>query len=62
MLYGDPAAECAGPRAAGDPPAGHFPGTEELARGLTGTAPAVTSAKAERLLGHRPSHAWRDYL
>lgn len=40
----------------------HFPGTEELARGLTGTAPAVTSAKAERLLGYRPSHAWRDYL
>lgn len=40
----------------------HFPGTEELAGGLTGTLPAVTSAKAKRLLGYRPRYSWRDYL
>ena len=40
----------------------HFPGTENLASGLTGTSPAVTSAKAKRLLGYQPRHSWRDYV
>src|SRR5207249_9436552 len=39
----------------------HMPGTEKLASRLTGTAPAVTSAKAKRLLGYQPCHSWRDY-
>jgi nucleoside-diphosphate-sugar epimerase len=39
----------------------HFPGTEELAKGLTGTSPAVVSSKAKRLLGYRPQHSWREY-
>ena len=38
------------------------PGTERLAAGLTGTAPAFSNAKARRLLGWRPSHTWRDEL
>ncbi len=38
-----------------------FPGTEEMAKGLTGTSPAVTSAKAKRLLGYQPRHSWREY-
>jgi nucleoside-diphosphate-sugar epimerase len=40
----------------------YFPGTEEMAKGLTGTTPAVTSAKAKRLLGYQPRHAWREYV
>jgi nucleoside-diphosphate-sugar epimerase len=40
----------------------HFPGLEEMARGLTGTTPAVTSAKAKRLLGYQPKHSWREYV
>jgi len=40
----------------------HFPGTEEMAKGLMGTTPAVTSAKAKRLLGYQPRHSWRDYV
>jgi nucleoside-diphosphate-sugar epimerase len=40
----------------------YFPGTEELARGLTGTSPAVVSDKAKRLLGYQPRYSWRDYL
>ena len=40
----------------------YFPGTEEMASGLTGTSPAVTSAKAKRLLGYQPRYTWRDYV
>ena len=39
----------------------HFPGTEEMAKALTGATPAVTNAKAKRLLGYRPQHSWREY-
>lgn len=39
-----------------------FPGTEELAAGLTGDAPAFSIAKAERLLGWRPARSWRSEL
>lgn len=38
------------------------PGSEELAAGLTGTRPAFSSAKAERLLGWRPRRTWREEL
>src|SRR3954470_23008098 len=31
----------------------YFAGTEDLAKGLTGTAPAVVSTKAKRLLGYK---------
>jgi nucleoside-diphosphate-sugar epimerase len=40
----------------------YFPGTEEMARGLTGTSPAVVSTKAKRLLGYQPTHSWHDYV
>jgi nucleoside-diphosphate-sugar epimerase len=40
----------------------YFPGTEEMARGLTGTSPAVVSTKAKRLLGYQPTHTWREYV
>ena len=40
----------------------YHPGTEEMAKGLTGTTPAVTSAKAKRLLGYQPRHSWHDYV
>src|SRR6266536_3069180 len=40
----------------------YFPGTAEMASGLTGTSPAVTSAKAKRLLGYQPRYSWRDYV
>src|SRR5215213_2151023 len=40
----------------------YFPGTEEMARGLTGTSPAVVSTKAKRLLGYQPRHSWREYV
>jgi hypothetical protein len=33
-----------------------------MARGLTGTSPAVVSTKAKRLLGYRPQHSWREYV
>jgi nucleoside-diphosphate-sugar epimerase len=39
----------------------YWPGTEELARGLTGTSPAVVSEKAKRLLGYQPQWSWRHY-
>jgi nucleoside-diphosphate-sugar epimerase len=39
-----------------------FPGTEKAAAGLTSTEPAFSSAKARRMLGWRPRHAWRDAL
>jgi len=38
------------------------PGTEELAAGLTGTAPAFSNAKARRVLGWHPGHDWRSEL
>jgi nucleoside-diphosphate-sugar epimerase len=38
-----------------------YPGTEALAAGLTGTAPAVVSTKAKRLLGYRPRWSWRNH-
>ena len=39
-----------------------FPGTAELAAGLTGDAPAFSIAKAASLLGWRPSRSWRTEL
>ena len=39
-----------------------LPGTEELAAGLVGTAPAFSIAKAEALLGWRPARSWRTEL
>ena len=39
-----------------------WPGSEELARSLTGTTPAVSSARARRLLGYRPEWSWRRYV
>ncbi|WP_106815115.1 NAD-dependent epimerase/dehydratase family protein [Microbacterium timonense] len=38
------------------------PGTEGLAAGLTGSAPAFSNAKARRVLGWRPVHTWRGEL
>ncbi|MCK6079278.1 NAD(P)-dependent oxidoreductase [Microbacterium sp. EYE_5] len=38
------------------------PGADDLASGLTGTAPAFSSAKAARVLGWRPSRRWRTEL
>lgn len=38
------------------------PGSDDLASGLTGTAPAFSSAKAARVLGWRPSRRWRTEL
>ena len=40
----------------------YFPGIGEMAAGLTGTAPAVVSTKAKRLLGYRPQHSWHEYV
>ncbi|GAB3744692.1 NAD-dependent epimerase/dehydratase family protein [Microlunatus parietis] len=40
----------------------YHPGTDRLAAGLTGTAPAFSIAKAERLLGWRPERSWRTEL
>jgi nucleoside-diphosphate-sugar epimerase len=39
-----------------------LPETASFAAALTGTAPAFTSAKAERLLGWRPKRSWRTEL
>lgn len=39
-----------------------MPGTAGFADGLTGTAPAFSSAKAERLLGWTPKRSWRTEL
>ena len=39
-----------------------LPGTEELAAGLTGSTPAFSIAKAESLLGWRPTRTWRTEL
>ena len=39
-----------------------FPGTERVAASLTGTTPAFSSAKAERLLGWRATRTWRGEL
>jgi nucleoside-diphosphate-sugar epimerase len=40
----------------------YFPGLDEMAKGLTGSSPAVVSHKAKRLLGYQPRHSWRDYV
>ena len=37
-------------------------GSDDLAAGLTGTAPAFSNAKARRVLGWRPAHTWRGEL
>ncbi|NYI03200.1 nucleoside-diphosphate-sugar epimerase [Allostreptomyces psammosilenae] len=42
-------------------PAAH-PGTAGHAKALTGTTPAFSIAKAQRLLGWHPRHSWRDHL
>lgn len=39
-----------------------LPGSAELAAGLTGTLPAFSPAKAERLLGWTPKRSWRTEL
>jgi hypothetical protein len=39
-----------------------IPGSERLAAGLTGDAPAFSIAKADRLLGWRPWRSWRGEL
>ncbi|MGV9381023.1 NAD-dependent epimerase/dehydratase family protein [Nonomuraea sp. NPDC003707] len=38
------------------------PGTEPFAAGLTGTTPAFSITKAERLLGWQPKRSWRTEL
>ena len=40
----------------------HFPGLDEMAKGLTGSSPAVVSTRAKRLLGYQPRYSWRDYV
>lgn len=40
----------------------YYPGTEALAASLTGTRPAISSARAESLLGYRPRYSWRDLV
>jgi nucleoside-diphosphate-sugar epimerase len=40
----------------------YLPGTEEMAKELTGTSPAVVSTKAKRLLGYQPRHSWHEYV
>lgn len=40
----------------------HVPETAPFAAALTGTAPAFSAAKAERLLGWRPTRSWRTEL
>ncbi|MCU1574294.1 MAG: oxidoreductase [Micrococcaceae bacterium] len=39
-----------------------LPGSDELAAGLTGTNPAFSIAKAERMLGWKPARSWRTEL
>lgn len=39
-----------------------WPGTEELAAPLSGSAPAFSIGKAERLLGWKPTRSWRTEL
>lgn len=39
-----------------------FPGTDELAAGLTGDTPAFSIAKAEAQVGWRPTRSWRTEL
>lgn len=40
----------------------HYPGTEVIAAALTGTQPAISSARAERMLGYRARHSWKDLV
>lgn len=55
---------CAADAASADPLCDVFPrfypGTEEMAAGLTGRQPAVSIDKARRLLGYEPQHSWVD--
>ncbi len=37
-----------------------MPGIAELARGLTGSIPAISNARAKETLGWRPIHSWRN--
>lgn len=39
-----------------------LPGSEELAAGLTGTSPAFSIAKAQKVLGWTPKRSWRTEL
>lgn len=39
-----------------------YPGTDEVAKALTGTASAFSNAKARTMLGWRPEHDWRTEL
>ena len=38
----------------------YYPECADMAAKLTGSSPAVTSAKAMRLLGYEPKWSWRD--
>lgn len=40
----------------------HFPGSEAVSAGLTGTEGPISSAKAKRVLGYHPQHSWRTEL
>jgi len=40
----------------------YYPGTEKLAACLTGTLPAISSARAGAVLGYRPQFSWRNLL
>ena len=40
----------------------HFPGTEVLAAGLTGSSPAFSSEKAKSMTGWAPKHSWRSEM
>lgn len=40
----------------------YYPDIGEMAQALTGTAPAVVSTKAKRLLGYQPRHSWHEYV
>lgn len=40
----------------------YYPGTQTLAARLQGTQPAISTAKAHRLLGWAPVHSWRDKI
>ncbi|MGH7415157.1 MAG: NAD-dependent epimerase/dehydratase family protein [Candidatus Rokuibacteriota bacterium] len=38
----------------------YYAGAEPLAAALTGTTPAISSARAARALGYQPRHSWRE--
>lgn len=39
-----------------------YPGSEEIAAGLSDTQSAISSAKAKRILGYQPRYRWRDFM